>query len=300
MAAAKEIAKTLIRPFRSVAAYLSQHGYLPAWIYQRLPYTWSVGRFRIYGDGFSFWFAGEPDHDGLTYDLFWTGLRIWERETFDLFIPLARRARLFLDVGAHGGTFSLAACAVNPACRVIAFEPLPETFKALQGNIVRNGLEGRVSCRQQAVSDFDGKAYFQIHHNRSRSSLDVPAMERSPDKHLEVDVVRLDTALAGGPDPDLIKIDVELFEPHVLRGMKGLLARAKPDIIMECIPGVAVEEIENVLAPLGYRFHWLTAQGPQASVRIIPDDSYRNWLCTVTGPSALAEVAVRHLGRVNE
>jgi FkbM family methyltransferase len=56
---------------------------------------------------------------------------------------------------------------------------------------------------------------------------------------------------------DLVKIDVEGADLHVLRGLRGLLEQWRPAILLEChdLYGYYTrEELEETLTSLGYRF----------------------------------------------
>lgn len=74
-----------------------------------------------------------------------------------IYAPLALPEHaVIVDVGAHIGTFSIWAAGQNPTCRVLACEPFAETYALLQENCRMNGMEGRVTTVQCAVTDQDG------------------------------------------------------------------------------------------------------------------------------------------------
>src|SRR5438128_1373595 len=49
-----------------------------------------------------------------------------------------------LDIGAHIGAFTLAACHAFQDARCVAYEPAPDTFAYLDRNVKANKLDGRV------------------------------------------------------------------------------------------------------------------------------------------------------------
>lgn len=63
---------------------------------------------------------------------------------------LRRRKATFVDVGALYGYFSIYAAKLNPACRVIAFEPNPAFSQVLRENVALNRVE--VECQALALS----------------------------------------------------------------------------------------------------------------------------------------------------
>jgi hypothetical protein len=101
-----------------------------------------------------------------------------------------------------------------------------------------------------------------------------------------VSVVTLDAFCAanGIEAVDLVKIDTETTEPAVLRGMAGMLARDRPSIVCEVLPGHGLEpDLERVLRPLGYSFHLLTDAGPVAADSIVAHQTWHNHLFTFDG-----------------
>lgn len=74
-------------------------------------------------------------------------------------------------------------------------------------------------------------------------------------------------ATEGLPGPDLIKIDVEGYEAHVLRGMQGTLTQFKPTVLLEVHPhllhqcGESPEEVDDLMASIGYSKTLLRSPG---------------------------------------
>jgi methylase of polypeptide subunit release factors len=89
--------------------------------------------------------------------LLWCGPRHFEPATPPLFHKLARKARVILDIGANTGFCSLVACAANPDCRVLAWEPVPHLCAKLRANIELNKFTARCERRQVALSDHNGR-----------------------------------------------------------------------------------------------------------------------------------------------
>src|SRR5437762_5587033 len=72
------------------------------------------------------------------------GLLGYEGETTKTWVALTRKADYVFDIGAHQGVFSLLAADANLTSRVFAFEPVPENYEILEGNIASSGFNGRV------------------------------------------------------------------------------------------------------------------------------------------------------------
>jgi FkbM family methyltransferase len=143
----------------------------------------------------------------------------------------------FVDIGANLGWYSLLAGRHQPATvRILAFEPDPDTFGLLGENILLNGLE-RIDARRLALSDEPGRRvlFRYSEKNTGRHSL-LPINECG---EVEVETTTLSRFVADEAiDPaciGLVKIDVEGYEPVVLRGMAGLLPMI-PAILAEYSP----------------------------------------------------------------
>lgn len=132
----------------------------------------------------------------------------------------------FADVGANVGSYTILAAGVAGA-RVHAFEPIATSFAHLSRNVRANDLAGRVTLHRVAVGAHAGRVSMASADDTTNRVLGPG--ERVPGA-IEVDVVRLDDALAG-VSPTLIKIDVEGFEAEVLTGAATVLARSAALIV---------------------------------------------------------------------
>ena len=117
---------------------------------------------------------------------------------------------------------------------------------------------------------------------------DLPNLQRS-----KVAITRLETFLhqSQAPRVELMKIDTESTEPPVLDGMGERLACDHPIIVCEVLKGGRTERrLEEILAPLGYRFYLLTAEGPQQRDRIEGHAEDLNYVFTTLEPGELADI----------
>lgn len=150
---------------------------------------------------------------------------------------------VFVDVGANTGFYSLLALATG-AVHAHAFEPVKEIAATLMSNAAISELDDRLSLHAMALGESDGEAvlYFPLaDHGLVETSASLNATFRA--HHAEqraVQVARLDSVLRDRLFEDvplLIKIDVESREPDVLRGATALIAKARPAVVCEMLPG---------------------------------------------------------------
>lgn len=142
---------------------------------------------------------------------------------------LIQRGSVVWDVGAHVGFFALAlARIVGPEGRVVAFEADAVNVEALRAAAARNGLDN-VEVRPVAVWSAPGTVEFQ-----SRSDSDGGHGAVVADGGgAAVPATSLDAEAREQRAPDLVKIDVEGAEEHVLIGARQLLADHRPLVICE-------------------------------------------------------------------
>lgn len=150
----------------------------------------------------------------------------------------------FLDVGANLGWFSLFVASQAPQAQVYSFEPDRRIFDLLTVNIALNGFGERVHAHHMAVSDSDGELIitdlgFADNYGARFTHSDRALLEEwvSSDQ-VEwgmVQAVAIDSLLPD-LDFDLVKIDIEGFEPLAVRGMTQMLERCKPVIACEFAP----------------------------------------------------------------
>lgn len=156
-----------------------------------------------------------------------------------------RPGDLFLDVGASTGAMTIPIAKSLPDVRVIAFEPNRHTNRVLQDTLARNDIAGVEVCGL-AVSDTVGSLTFvELPHDVTgnapwqpeSSSLITEALRQATGgERYEAPITTLDAFFAGRTDfanVRAVKIDVEGYEVHVLRGSSRLLKEVKPFLAID-------------------------------------------------------------------
>jgi FkbM family methyltransferase len=139
----------------------------------------------------------------------------------------------FLDVGANIGYFSLlAASRVGPSGRIIAVEPSPVAYRELGKAIEDNALP--IEAHQVGLSDAPGECtlYFppENFHNHSPTMVH----HEGAGTPVRVTVARLDECLDEWDvaSVDLMKIDVEGYEPKVFAGAERALRSGRVKAVL--------------------------------------------------------------------
>ena len=185
----------------------------------------------------------------------------WEPETSRALLDILRPGMNFVDVGANMGYFtSLAGLALRGGGQVWAFEPDPVSHEFLADNVALNWLFENIRLERKGVYSrsttltlFKREKYVG---NTSLGQADADDLARIMDRQTPhgVEVVSLDDYfLPLGQRIDLMKIDVEGAEPHVIQGMAGLLraARYAPDDRMVARPDPPHDEARSYADDVG-------------------------------------------------
>ena len=182
----------------------------------------------------------------------------YERSLIEWATTLIDPKSLFLDIGAHVGTYSLAFAKV--CAGVHSFECSPKTFNHLCANIALRGLDYKITTHRTALGETTGttRYYIRSPDGGGNSCIDFKDKECPS---IDVPITTLDSL--NLTNIGLIKIDVEGFEASVLRGAKKTIeANGYPRILFESwretrekegIPAVRLrEELFETFESIGY------------------------------------------------
>lgn len=184
---------------------------------------------------------------------------------------------VFVDVGANIGIYSIhASTAAGPKGKVISFEAHPLTAQVFRENIALHRASN-ISLVNAAVGAEPGSLEMLYGKGDSGSTHVATSGDRST---VTVPVVTLDDKLAelGINRVDYLKIDVEGFEPFVLRGARATIA-ANPAMTIQTEVdrrhlaryGLSPGDVFDLLRDMGFVPHMLSEDG---SLAVIADADY--------------------------
>jgi FkbM family methyltransferase len=187
----------------------------------------------------------------------------FEPGTTQVFLKLVHEGMNVVEIGANIGYYTvLGGHRVRPTGKYIAFEPSPRAFALLDINVGLYNLYDCVEVVNMAVFDTATKLTLHTYSAQlgytSLHRIDNARFERAfgYNGSFTAAAVSLDNYLAdAGLRIDLVKIDAERSEPHILRGMQRTLA-STPDIqvIFEAAPNTFSEGDVERYRTMGFRF----------------------------------------------
>jgi FkbM family methyltransferase len=145
-----------------------------------------------------------------------------------------KNGHIFVDVGANIGYFTmLAAHLVGSSGAVWAIEPMDKNLQLIYRGIARNGF-GHVHVIACAASD--RREVVRVATGPGTSNGQVENLASGSDALLYSQTERLDELLVGLGGLNLLKLDIEGFEPKAWDGLRRTLERYRPTVLTEFHP----------------------------------------------------------------
>ncbi len=202
---------------------------LSTWLRRHQPHIkkYKAGPIRV-AQGYYIW-SNPSDLDGLRYYI--NGIN--PREPISkLFLAILKPGDCVIDIGANVGYFTLLGSMITgPTGVVHAFEASPVTAEHLQ--TTKLNAKGNIKIHPLAVSDHSGQIDFSCALPSHTGTSSIRTLGSREARRISVPCISLDEYLGDLDQIKLIKIDVEGAEMLALRGMKQLLEKTRPYIILE-------------------------------------------------------------------
>ena len=202
---------------------------------------------------------------------------VYEPETVQTLQTFLKEGGVFFDVGANEGYHTvIASRIVGPKGRVFAIEPQSRLQSALQKNLELNQCTN-VTLIKSAISDKEGRAILFLlpDTNSGASGLIRATKYRVPTE--QVNTVTLEKLFATYSVDicDLMKVDIEGFEPEAILGSASLFESRR-------IRAMALEPTAHLAQKRGHKPEQLTLFLEQRGYRLNPafdNNAYRQvWL----------------------
>ena len=151
---------------------------------------------------------------------------------------LIQKEKVFIDIGAHIGTWSIKFGANKKISKVYSFEPQKDTYSALVAGVALNDLVDKITTYRLALGSPEQvgtqKLKLIIEDGGGSSICDLPTNINPKLGTMNVDVKTFDEVCGNVRNIGLIKIDVEGNELNVIKGaLNTLEANSWPKIMFE-------------------------------------------------------------------
>ena len=175
--------------------------------------------------------------------------KLFEDDQISYFINNYKKYKpeYFLDIGAHGGLYSIILRNKFPKLNVWAFEPDRQNRYQLYGNLFLNNFEREIEVYNFGLSSNNKEVAFGIVKDDNRGGKKI--IESG---ELKINVKPLDEVFLEKSKICFVKIDVEGHELEVIKGSKKFLKNNFCLIQVEISHENSLREFDIVMNRLGY------------------------------------------------
>jgi FkbM family methyltransferase len=176
------------------------------------------------------------------------------------------KPKCVFDVGANSGYFGLLAASKEKDTQVHYFEANPRLADLIRRSTALNGFSNRSFIVNRGVSDHSGEeltltipgGYFgsaSFHQGL------VDAMDQHVDQSsletISVQTISLDDySNKINIVPSLVKIDIEGYEEHLMRGARSLFSNDMPQVVfLEYMPGAYTKDFIPLISKLFKKYY---------------------------------------------
>ena len=175
--------------------------------------------------------------------------KLFEDDQISYFINNYKKYKpeYFLDIGAHGGLYSIILKNKFPKLNVWSFEPDKQNRYQLYGNLFLNNFEREIEVYNFGLSSNNKEVAFGIVKDGNRGGKTI--MESG---ELKINVKPLDEVFLEKNKICFVKIDVEGHELDVIKGSKKFLKNNFCLIQVEISHEDTLREFDIAMNGLGY------------------------------------------------
>ena len=220
-------------------------------VFKKLSSSFSKRKNILLGNGFSV----EKSY-GCKWLIDWSNTvdkkvpyKLFEDDQINYFINKIKiyKPEYFLDIGAHGGLYSIILQKNFSGLKVHAFEPDLQNRYQFYSNLFLNNFEKSVRVYDFGLSSVNKKVSFGILNKSNRGGKRI--MENGD---YEIIVKPLDEIFKKRRKNCFIKIDVEGHEKNVIIGSQNFLKNNSCLLQVEVSKNEELEEFDNLMKGLGY------------------------------------------------
>ncbi|HET6244032.1 MAG: FkbM family methyltransferase [Bacteroidetes bacterium] len=177
-------------------------------------------------------------NDWIQKQIYFFGIYEIEKTETYFWKKIIKPGFIILDIGANIGYYSLLASKLTGIQgKIYSFEPVKATFNKLLNNIQLNNFQN-IFINNIAISDIEGEIELFVADDLNTGTSSITLHHNFSGQKEIAKSLPLDSFVQSNKEIhkiDLIKIDVEGSEFHVLKGMKYVLSEFQPFILIEIL-----------------------------------------------------------------
>lgn len=170
----------------------------------------------------------------------------YQRDTFQAAMSYVKEPKIFYDIGAHVGLWSM--MAIKEGFKEInAYEPNPKTFECLKRNLTGKDGKYKTHLNNYGINEDDIYEYMQLvpHHADNSGAISLEEISYKALKDNDGKFVRVNHINDSEPiysriesydiksHETLVKIDTEGMEAQCVLGMDKILYALRPVVCVE-------------------------------------------------------------------
>ncbi|MEO9503618.1 FkbM family methyltransferase [Nonlabens ulvanivorans] len=217
------------------------------------------GDISIEIDGFNEFKMKCLNDDSVVKELYWTKFNGWEKTSLTLWKNLLEKIEsdsVILDVGAYSGIYSLIASSYENVKHIYAFDIQDNCINRLEENLQLNNISNASIVKAACSNSEDIIEFYYYEEEGIMSSVAGIVPKKMNNLKTSVNSIVLDSWSISESLKNirLIKMDVEGAEQKTLLGMRDILRKDKPDILIEINDFKDVKKVKNIF-PTGYKLY---------------------------------------------
>jgi FkbM family methyltransferase len=202
---------------------------------------------------------------GISNELY--NLRKREHFATDFMYEFVNKDDTVIDIGANIGYYALLESQLITDGCIYAIEPIPSNFQILNENIQLNHCNN-IASYQLAIGERNGTAKMYVYDRCNWCSF-TKMKNLIAQQELDVETLTLDCFIREYMDryPTFIRMDVEGFEYHIIRGASDILRKSKHlklniELHPHLMPEKNMKEILATLKENNFKIRAITVNPP--------------------------------------
>lgn len=208
---------------------------------------------KIELDGVTFDLKIDPDNGLVDKEIYLNGA--YEPKILRIIRKNINKDSICLDIGTNIGQHAIFMSLVASEGTIYAFEPLKLLVNQINDSINKNNIKN-IQVNNFGLSNISGTQNVYLDNlNIGRTTFDIRKEAASIEK---AEIKIFDEWWEDRSRVDFLKMDVEGYEYYALKGMKNMLEKYHPTMLIEFTPlfykkmDIRSEDILNFIWDLGY------------------------------------------------